>query len=44
MWDYLDRIESAIETASALEASVLPAAVMRAYLPKPQAGGQAHSA
>ncbi len=31
-WDYLDRIESAIETASALDASVLPAAVMRPYL------------
>ena len=34
MWEYLDRIESAIEIASALDASVLPAAVMRAYLPK----------
>jgi hypothetical protein len=34
MWDYLDRIESAIEIASALDDSVLPAAVMRAYLPK----------
>ena len=34
-WDYLDQIESAIEIASALDASVLPAAVMRAYLPKP---------
>jgi hypothetical protein len=40
-WDYLDRIESAIEVASALDASVLPAVVMRAYLPKPEAGGQA---
>jgi hypothetical protein len=36
IWDYLDRIESAIETASALDASVLPAAVMLAYLPKPK--------
>ncbi|HXL94788.1 MAG TPA: hypothetical protein VN969_38160 [Streptosporangiaceae bacterium] len=36
MWEYLDRIESAIEVASALDASVLPAAVMRAYLPKAQ--------
>jgi hypothetical protein len=36
MWDYLDRIESAIEAASALDESVLPAVVMRAYLPKPQ--------
>jgi hypothetical protein len=34
-WDYLDQIESAIEVASALEAAVLPAVVMRAYLPKP---------
>jgi hypothetical protein len=35
IWDYLDRIESAIEVASALDAAVVPAAVMRAYLPKP---------
>jgi hypothetical protein len=41
IWDFLDRIESAIEVASALDASVLPAAVMRAYLPKPEAGHQA---
>jgi len=34
-WDYLDQIETAIETASALDVAVLPAAVMRAYLPKP---------
>jgi hypothetical protein len=40
-WDYLDRIESAIEVASALDVSVIPAAVMRAYLPKTEAGGQA---
>ena len=39
MWDYLDRIESAIEIASALDTSVLPAAVMRAHLPKPEAEG-----
>lgn len=39
MWDYLDQIESAIEVASAFDAAVLPAAVMRAYLPKPEAGG-----
>jgi len=38
-WDYLDQIESAIEIASALDATVLPAAVMRAYLPKPKAEG-----
>jgi hypothetical protein len=35
-WDYLDQIESAIEVASALDASVLPAAVMRVYLPGPK--------
>ena len=40
-WDYLDRIESAIEVASALDAQVIPAAVMRAYLSKPDAGGRA---
>jgi hypothetical protein len=40
IWEYLDRIESAIETASALDATVLPAAVMRAYLSKPEAGDQ----
>jgi hypothetical protein len=34
-WVYLDRIESAIETAMALDTAVLPAAVMRAYLPRP---------
>lgn len=33
-WAYLDRIESAIEVTWALDASVLPAAVLRAYLPK----------
>lgn len=38
-WDYLDQIELAIEVASALNATVLPAAVMRAYLPKPKAEG-----
>lgn len=38
MWDYLDRVESAIEVASDLDAAVLPAAVMLAYLPKPEAG------
>jgi hypothetical protein len=37
IWDYLDQIESAIEIASALDATVLPAAVMLAYLPKPEA-------
>jgi hypothetical protein len=36
IWEYLDRIESAIEVAMALDATVLPAAVMRAYLPKPK--------
>lgn len=34
-WEYLDQIESALEVASALDTSVLPAAVMRTYLPKP---------
>jgi hypothetical protein len=43
IWDYLDRIESATETAAALDPAVLPAAVMRAYLPKQATGDQAHS-
>ena len=34
-YEYLDQIESAVEAAWALDLSVLPAAVMRAYLPKP---------
>lgn len=34
MRDYLDQIESAIEVAAGLDPAVLPAAVMRAYLPK----------
>jgi hypothetical protein len=38
-WVYLDQIESAIEIALALDATVLPAAVMRAYLPKPTSEG-----
>jgi hypothetical protein len=38
-WEYLDQVESAIEIASALDATVLPAAVMRAYLPKPPPEG-----
>ena len=33
VWDYLDRIESAIEVAEALDPAVLPAAVQRAYMP-----------
>jgi hypothetical protein len=33
-WGYLDQIESAIEVTWALDATVLPAAVMRAYLPR----------
>jgi hypothetical protein len=41
MWDYLDRIETAIEAASALDTWVVPAAVMRAYMPKPDTEGQA---
>jgi len=39
-WDYLDQVESAIEVASALPAHVLPAAVMRGYLPEPKAEDQ----
>lgn len=35
-WDYLDVIETGIEEASALEARVLPAAVMRAYMKAPR--------
>jgi hypothetical protein len=35
-WEYLDQIESSIEAAMALDATVLPAAVMRAYLTKPK--------
>jgi hypothetical protein len=34
IWDYLDQIETAIETASALNSTALPAAVLLAYLPK----------
>jgi hypothetical protein len=41
IWDYLDRIESALEVVSSLDAAVLPAAVMLAYLPRPEAGDQA---
>jgi hypothetical protein len=37
IWEYLDRIESAIETASALDPAALPAAVLRAHLPAPDA-------
>jgi hypothetical protein len=37
-WDYLNQIEAALEVASALDTTVLPAAVMRAYLPKESAG------
>lgn len=40
IWAYLDQIESAIEVAWALDAAALPAAVMRAYMPKPEAGHQ----
>lgn len=39
IWDYLDQIESAIEVAWALDATVLPATVMRAYLPKTESSG-----
>lgn len=40
IWDYLDRIETGIERASMLDAIVLPAAVMRAYLSSQSAPGQ----
>lgn len=36
IWDYLDQVEAGIEEASALEARVLPAAVMRAYMKAPR--------
>jgi hypothetical protein len=36
-WVYLDQIEAALEAASALDATVVPAVVMRAYLPAPEA-------
>jgi hypothetical protein len=39
-WVYLDQIESAIEASWALDATVLPAAVMRAYLEGNSHGGQ----
>lgn len=39
-WEYLDRIEFALEAASALDESVLPAALLRVYQPKPDASGQ----
>lgn len=35
IWDYLDQVEAGIEEASALEARVLPGAVMRAYMRPP---------
>jgi hypothetical protein len=37
IWHYLDRIESAIETAAALDPAALPAVVLRAQLPSPEA-------
>jgi hypothetical protein len=40
IWDYLDQIESAIEVASALDESVVPAVVLRARQPKPQTQGE----
>lgn len=43
-WDYLDRIESGIEIASALDTWVIPAAVMRGYMEKPGARGKTPSA
>jgi hypothetical protein len=37
IWDYLDRIEYAMEVMPSLDAAILPAAVMLAYLPQPEA-------
>ncbi len=39
IWDYLERIESAIEVTWSLDAAVLPAAVMIAYVPRPGPDG-----
>jgi hypothetical protein len=44
IWDYLDRIESAIEAAWALEPTVLAAAVLRSYMPPSKSGAKAPSA
>jgi hypothetical protein len=43
-WEYLDRIETAIEKASDLDPWMVPMAVISAYLPKPKAKDQPHSA
>jgi hypothetical protein len=42
LWDYLNRIESAMESASALDETVLAAAVTRAYMPRSEAFFQFH--
>jgi hypothetical protein len=44
VWDYLDRIESAIEAAWALEPTVLAAAVLRSYMAPSKSGAKAPSA
>jgi hypothetical protein len=44
IWDYLDQIESAIEEAWVLKTTVLPAAVLRSYLPQTKAGAGAPDA
>jgi hypothetical protein len=44
MWEYLDRIESAIEKASDLDPWMVPMAVISAYQPKPKEEDQPHSA
>jgi hypothetical protein len=38
IWDYMDQIESGIEAAWALQSTVLPAAVLRSYLPSSKSG------
>ena len=38
IWDYLDQIESAIEAAGVLQSTVLPAALLRSYLPSSKSG------
>jgi hypothetical protein len=44
IWDYLDQVESAIETAWALDTTVLPAAVLRSYMPPSKSGDQGGTA
>jgi hypothetical protein len=41
VWDYVDQIESAIEIAWTLNSTVLPAAVLRSYIPPLKSGDRA---